>query len=57
MKNKCKRQIKHSKKKKKRINKNCDKLSAKWKGYDNLFNIWINKKYVDINIKDDLIFF
>ena len=26
------------------IEKNGDKLYAKWKGYDNLFNKWIDKK-------------
>ena len=26
------------------IRRNGDKLYAKWKGYDNLFNSWIDKK-------------
>ena len=26
------------------INKKCDKLYVKWKGYDNSFNSWIDKK-------------
>ena len=28
---------------------NGDKLYVKWKGYDNLFNSWINKKRHGIN--------
>ena len=30
------------------INKKGDKLSAKWKGYDNSFNSWIDKKDIII---------
>ena len=26
--------------------KKCDKLYGKWKGYDNLFNSWVDKKYM-----------
>ena len=26
------------------IKRKCDKLYGKWKGYDNLFNSWIDKK-------------
>ena len=26
------------------LKRKCDKLYAKWKGYDNRFNSWINKK-------------
>ena len=26
------------------LKKKCDKLSVKWKGYDNSFNSWIDKK-------------
>ena len=26
------------------IKRKCDKLYGKWKGYDNLFNSWIEKK-------------
>ena len=29
-----------------KILKKGDKLYVKWKGYDNLFNSWINKKYL-----------
>ena len=28
------------------IERNGDKLYVKWKGYDNLFNSWIDKKYI-----------
>ena len=28
----------------KQIKKKCDKLYVKWKGYDNSFNSWANKK-------------
>ena len=28
------------------INRKCDKLYVKWKGYNSSFNSWINKKYI-----------
>ena len=28
------------------IKRKGDKLYVKWKGYDNSFNSWINKKYI-----------
>ena len=31
------------------IKKKGDKLYVKWKGYDNSFNSWINKKRLSIN--------
>ena len=30
------------------IKRKGDKLYVKWKGYDNSFNSWINKKYIVI---------
>ena len=30
------------------IKKKGDKVHVKWKGYDDSFNIWINKKYIII---------
>ena len=49
MKTNCKKQIKKKKKKKKirtenLIKRKFDKLYVKWKGYDSLFNSWIDKK-------------
>ena len=29
------------------LKRKCDKLYAKWKGYGNSFNSWINKKDID----------
>ena len=43
MKNNCKKLIKKLRKEKV-LNWKVDKLFAKWKGYANLFNSWINKK-------------
>ena len=43
MKKNCKTQIKKIRIKK-LIKKKDDKLYVKWKGYDNSFNSWINKK-------------
>ena len=40
----CKKQIKKSLKLKKVIKKKCNKLYVKWKGYNNSFNSWIDKK-------------
>ena len=28
------------------LKRKCNKLYVKWKGYDNSFNSWINKKYL-----------
>ena len=44
MKKDYKRLIKKNLKQKKVIERKGDKLHVKWKGYDNLFNSWINKK-------------
>ena len=44
MKKNCKRQIKHNLGSKKEQRKNADKLYVNWKGYDNRFNSWIDKK-------------
>ena len=44
MKKNCKKQIKKNLKKKKKLRKK--KLYFKWKGYDNSFNTWIDKKDV-----------
>ena len=44
MKKNCKRQIKHNLGSKKEQRKNADKLYVNWKGYDNQFNSWIDKK-------------
>ena len=43
MKKNCKRLIKNNLEKKKYFKKG-DKLYVKWKGYDNRFNSWIDKK-------------
>ena len=32
------------------IKRKGDKLDVKWKGYDNSFNIWIDKKDIWVNI-------
>ena len=44
MKKNYKRLINKKLKQKKVIERKGDKLHVKWKGYDNLFNSWINKK-------------
>ena len=44
MKKNYKRLINKNLKQKKVIERKGDKLHVKWKGYDNLFNSWINKK-------------
>ena len=44
MKKNYKRLINKNLKQKKVIKRKGDKLHVKWKGYDNLFNSWINKK-------------
>ena len=44
MKKDYKRLINKNLKQKKVIERKGDKLHVKWKGYDNLFNSWINKK-------------
>ena len=44
MKKNCKKQIKKSLELKKVIKGKGDKLYVKWKGYDNSFNSWIDKK-------------
>ena len=54
MKKNCKRLAKKSLEQRKYLKENviiekilkrkCDKLYVKWKGYDNSFNSWINKK-------------
>ena len=44
MKKNCKRLIKKKKKTEKVLRKKGDKLYVKWKGYDNSFNSWIDKK-------------
>ena len=33
-----------------------DKLYVKWKGYDNSFNSWIDKKYLVCSIDSNFIF-
>ena len=45
MKKNCKKLInKNRKERQKKYLKKGDKLYVKWKGYDNYFNSWINKK-------------
>ena len=44
MKKICKRQIKQSLEIEKVIKSKVDKLYAKWKGYDNSFDSWIDRK-------------
>ena len=44
IKNNYRKQRKQSLKLKKVIKKNGDKLHVKWKGYNDSFNSWINKK-------------
>ena len=44
MKKNCKRKIKKSWKIEKVIKKKGGKIYVKWKGYDNSFNSWIEKK-------------
>ena len=44
MKKNCKRLIKNNLEQKKNIKIKRDKLNVKWKGYDNSFNTWIDKK-------------
>ena len=44
MKKNCKKQIKNSLEYKKYLKKKGDKSYLKWKGYDNRFNSWIDKK-------------
>ena len=45
MKKNCKIQIKKFRTEK-ALNRKCDKLYVKWKGYDNSFSSWINKKNI-----------
>ena len=45
----CKKQIKQNLELTKVIKKKSDKLYVKWKGYDNSFNSWIDKKIHNIN--------
>ena len=42
----CKKQITKSLKLKKSNQKKCQKLYLKWKGYDDLFISWINRKNI-----------
>ena len=42
----CRRLIKKNLELKKVIKRKGDKLYVKWKGYDNSFNRWIDKKYL-----------
>ena len=44
MKKNCKRQIKKNLELKKVIRRKGNQLYVKWKGYDNSFYIWIDKK-------------
>ena len=44
----CKKQIKKSLELKKLIKRKGDRLYVKWKGNDNSFNSWINKKEIVI---------
>ena len=44
MKKICKRQIKQSLETEKVIKSKVDKPNAKWKGYDNSFDSWIDRK-------------
>ena len=44
MKNNCRRLIKNNLEQKKYLREKGDKLYVKWKGYDNSFNHWIDKK-------------
>ena len=44
MKKNCKMLIKKNLEQKKYLRKKGDKLYVKWKGYDNSFNSWIDKK-------------
>ena len=44
MKKNCKKQIKKLRIEKV-LKRKGDKLYVKWRGYDNSFNSWINKKY------------
>ena len=44
MKKNCRRLIKNNLEQKKYLGKKGDKLYVKWKGYDNSFNDWIDKK-------------
>ena len=44
MKKNCKRLINKKFRIEKVLKRKGDKLYAKWKGYDNSFNSWINKK-------------
>ena len=44
MKRNCKTQIKTNTEHKKKTKRKINKLYVKWKGYDNSFNNWINKK-------------
>ena len=46
MKKNCKKQIKKKKRIEKVIKKKGNELCVKWKGYDNSFNSWIDKKDV-----------
>ena len=47
----CKRQIKWCLEFKKVFKRKGDKLYVKWKGYDNSFNSWIDKKDIFISNK------
>ena len=44
MKRNCKKLVNKNSEQKKVIKRKGNKLSVKWKGYDNSFNGWINKK-------------
>ena len=44
MKKNCKKLVKKNLEQKKVLNRKGDKLYVKWKGYDNHFNSWIDKK-------------
>ena len=44
MKKTCKKLAKKNSDQKKVLKRKGDKLHVKWKGYNNLFNSWINKK-------------
>ena len=48
MKENCKKQIKKSLELKKLIKRKGDRLYVRWKGNDNSFNSWINKKEIVI---------